>query len=104
MLLLAGLAFSTAAGCGGKKDAVPQGTTEPDKFLYEKGNESIDRLGDEQTVVIRCHDETNALRSFVGRAGRDGCGPSGHREDPVFIGGLLIAALLKAGRGVYGVG
>ena len=43
MLLLAGLAFSTAAGCGGKKDAVPQGTTEPDKFLYEKGNESIEK-------------------------------------------------------------
>jgi outer membrane protein assembly factor BamD len=43
MLLLAGLAFSTAAGCGAKKDAVPQGTTEPDKFLYEKGNESLEK-------------------------------------------------------------
>jgi outer membrane protein assembly factor BamD len=41
MLLLAGLAFS--AGCGAKKDAVPQGTTEPDKFLYEKGNESLEK-------------------------------------------------------------
>jgi outer membrane protein assembly factor BamD len=42
ILLLAGLSLS-ATGCGAKKDAVPQGTTEPDKFLYEKGNESLEK-------------------------------------------------------------
>jgi outer membrane protein assembly factor BamD len=42
LVLLVGFAFS-AAGCGGKKDVVPQGTTEPDKFLYDKGNESLEK-------------------------------------------------------------
>jgi outer membrane protein assembly factor BamD len=42
ILLFAGLSFSVT-GCGAKKDAVPQGTTEPDKFLYDKGNESLEK-------------------------------------------------------------
>ena len=40
LLLLVSLALSAAA-CGGKKDILPKGTTEPDKFLYDKGNESL---------------------------------------------------------------
>ena len=42
LLLVVGLSVA-AAGCGAKKDAVPQGTTEPDKFLYDKGNESLEK-------------------------------------------------------------
>src|SRR6185436_5542207 len=40
LLLLVSIALSAAA-CGGKKDILPQGTSEPDKFLYDKGNESL---------------------------------------------------------------
>ena len=42
LLLLVGLTL-VAAGCGAKKDAVPQGTAEPDKFLYDRGNESLEK-------------------------------------------------------------
>jgi outer membrane protein assembly factor BamD len=42
LLLLAGLSLA-AAGCGGKKDVLPQGVAEPDKFLYDKGNEALDK-------------------------------------------------------------
>ena len=40
-LLIVGLTC-VAAGCGAKKDIVPQGATEPDKFLYDKGKESLE--------------------------------------------------------------
>ena len=36
LLLVVGPRF--AAACGGKKDVLPQGTIEPDKFLYDKGH------------------------------------------------------------------
>jgi outer membrane protein assembly factor BamD len=41
LLLLVGLTL--VAGCGAKKDVVPQGTTEPDKFLYDRGIESLEK-------------------------------------------------------------
>jgi outer membrane protein assembly factor BamD len=31
------------AGCAAKKDAVPAGTSEPDKFLYARGTESLEK-------------------------------------------------------------
>ena len=31
------------AACAGKKDAVPTGITEVDKFLYEKGTEALNK-------------------------------------------------------------
>jgi outer membrane protein assembly factor BamD len=40
LLFVVSLTLSAAA-CGGKKEVVPKGTTEPDKFLYDKGNESL---------------------------------------------------------------
>jgi outer membrane protein assembly factor BamD len=42
LLLIVSLTF-VAIGCGSKKEVVPQGTTEPDKFLYDKGVESLDK-------------------------------------------------------------
>jgi outer membrane protein assembly factor BamD len=41
-LLLVVTTLTFVAGCGGKKDVVPQGTTEPDKFLYDRGLKSLD--------------------------------------------------------------
>jgi outer membrane protein assembly factor BamD len=32
-----------AGACAGKKDVLPKGVVEPDKFLYEKGTESLDK-------------------------------------------------------------
>ena len=40
VLLVVTLTF--AAACGGKKDVLPQGTIEPDKFLYDRGIKSLD--------------------------------------------------------------
>jgi outer membrane protein assembly factor BamD len=42
-LLLVAILSLWAGACAAKKDAVPQGTVEPDKFLYEKGVESLDK-------------------------------------------------------------
>ena len=36
------LAVSVSA-CGTKKDVIPAGATDPDKFLYEKGKETLDK-------------------------------------------------------------
>ena len=40
-LLLAGLAVSASVACGGKKDVLPTGISEVDKFLFERGTESL---------------------------------------------------------------
>jgi outer membrane protein assembly factor BamD len=37
------VAIVSAAGCAAKKDAMPPGTSEPDKFLFEKGTDALDR-------------------------------------------------------------
>lgn len=37
-----GLGISTAA-CGGKKSIVPAGTTQPDKYLFDRGNQELER-------------------------------------------------------------
>ena len=42
LLFFAALSFA-AAGCGAKKNELPQGVAEPDKFLYDKGNESLEK-------------------------------------------------------------
>jgi outer membrane protein assembly factor BamD len=42
LLLIAALLVSAGA-CAGKKDTLPPGAVEPDKFLYEKGVESLDK-------------------------------------------------------------
>jgi outer membrane protein assembly factor BamD len=44
-LLLLAVVLSTAAGCasGGRRNAVPSGTSQPDQFLYERGNEELAR-------------------------------------------------------------
>lgn len=39
----AALVAVSLAACAGKKDTIPVGTSEPDKFLYAKGTESIER-------------------------------------------------------------
>ena len=36
------LAVSVSA-CGPKKDVIPPGATDPDKFLYDRGNEALER-------------------------------------------------------------
>ena len=38
-----GLVALAAGACGGKKDAVPPGTAEADKFLFERGTEALNR-------------------------------------------------------------
>jgi outer membrane protein assembly factor BamD len=42
-VLSAALLAAGLAACAGKKDAVPAGTAEPDKFLYAKGTEAIEK-------------------------------------------------------------
>jgi outer membrane protein assembly factor BamD len=42
-VLLAAILSLGAGACASKKDVLPQGTVEPDKFLYEKGVESLDK-------------------------------------------------------------
>lgn len=44
-VLLAAVALSALAGgaCGARSDTMPPGTGEPDKFLYQRGTESIDQ-------------------------------------------------------------
>jgi hypothetical protein len=44
-LLLLAVVLSTAAGCasGGRRNAVPSGTSQPDQFLYERGKEELAR-------------------------------------------------------------
>jgi outer membrane protein assembly factor BamD len=42
LLLVAALSL-WAGACAAKKDALPPGAVEPDKFLYEKGVESLDK-------------------------------------------------------------
>lgn len=42
VLIVPVIALVAAGGCAAKKDSMPPGTTEPDKFLYEKGTEALD--------------------------------------------------------------
>lgn len=42
VLLFCLAASIAAAGCAAKKDALPSGTQEPDKFLFEKGTEALE--------------------------------------------------------------
>jgi outer membrane protein assembly factor BamD len=42
VLILPVIALVAAAGCAAKKDAMPPGTTEPDKFLFQKGTEALE--------------------------------------------------------------
>ncbi len=42
-LLSAALLAVGLAACAGKKDTLPAGTSEPDKFLYAKGNEALEK-------------------------------------------------------------
>jgi outer membrane protein assembly factor BamD len=37
------LALVSLAGCGAKKDAIPTGTSQVDKFLYDKGTEALEK-------------------------------------------------------------
>jgi outer membrane protein assembly factor BamD len=40
-LLVACLAFGFAAGCGGNKNAIPANTTNPDRYLFDRGTEAL---------------------------------------------------------------
>ena len=40
-LLVACLAFGFAAGCGGKKNTIPANTTNPDRYLFDRGTEAL---------------------------------------------------------------
>jgi outer membrane protein assembly factor BamD len=41
--LVFGLMLATAAGCGGKRSALPANNANPDRFLYERGLEELKR-------------------------------------------------------------
>ena len=60
-LLVACLALGFAAGCGGKKNTIPANTTNPDRYLFDRGTEAL-----KEKDGIRRH-QWIAFRRFQGQ-------------------------------------